>query len=278
MYDVLSISREKAKKSRKKRHFLINKQGKKHTHGIMFVCMVAHVARVWTNRVRLLFLLVVSWTGEINISLSAFAPDNFGSLDGFGSPIPRQPAHLYTQAEYGAYLRDLSRVPRRRPFIHLEPPYAIGSVPSLSGYAIAYRWRSLAVPSPSETWFRGMSVGGSFRRVYGRAHPQEMQPTDCNRDSACWLRQSGGMVSGGWCSQLRASSELQFGAPRESGGTREAGSTVTESRVVLYRVSTHQIRRRRRVARSSTSQGRAEPLYARITGLNREVSKGKGDV
>ena len=27
------------------------------------------------------------------------------------------------------------------------------------------------VPSPPETWFRGMSVGGSFRRVSGRAHP-----------------------------------------------------------------------------------------------------------
>ena len=31
-------------------------------------------------------------------------------------------------------------------------------------------------------------------------------------------------------------------------------------------------------ARSSTSQGRAEPLCARITGLNREVSEGKADV
>ena len=35
------------------------------------------------------------------------------------------------------------RVPRRRPFIYLKPPYAIGSVPSLSGHAIADRWRSL---------------------------------------------------------------------------------------------------------------------------------------
>ena len=51
------------------------------------------------------------------------------------------------------------------------------------------------VPAPSETcWFRGMSVGGSFRRVEGRAHPQEMQPTGCLRDSACRLRRGGGMV------------------------------------------------------------------------------------
>ena len=73
--------------------------------------------------------------------------------------------------------------------------------------------------------------------------------------------------------------EPQFGALREGGGTREAGSTVAESLVVLYyRVGTHQIRRRRRAARSLTSQGRAEPLCARITGLNREVSEGKADL
>ena len=61
------------------------------------------------------------------------------------------------------------------------------------------------------------------------------------------------------------------------GGSREAGSTVVESLVALYRVGTHQIRRRRRAARSSTSQGSAEPLCARIKGANREVSEGKAD-
>ena len=75
-----------------------------------------------------------------------------------------------------------------------------------------------------------------------------------------------------------AHSELQFGAFREGGGTREAGSTVAESLVVLYRVSRNQIRRRRRVARSWTSQGRAEPLCARVKDVNREVSEGKADV
>ena len=80
----------------------------------------------------------------MNTSLSAFAPENLVSRDAFGSPVPRQRAHLHTQAKSGAYLRDSSRVPRRRPFIYLKPPYAIRSVPSLSGLAIAYRWRSLA--------------------------------------------------------------------------------------------------------------------------------------
>ena len=74
---------------------------------------------------------------------------------------------------------------------------------------------------------------------------------------------------------MRASSESLFGALREGDGTREAGSTVAESLVVLYWVGTHQIRRRRRAARSSTSQGRAEPLCTRIAGLNRESMREK---
>ena len=31
--------------------------------------------------------------------LSPFAPGNLVSRNGFGSPVPRQPAHLHTQAE-----------------------------------------------------------------------------------------------------------------------------------------------------------------------------------
>ena len=76
---------------------------------------------------------------ENNICLSAFAPESLVSRDGFGSPVPGQPAHLHTQTESGAYLRDSSRVPRRRPCIYLKPPYAVGSVPSLSAQSIAYR-------------------------------------------------------------------------------------------------------------------------------------------
>ena len=44
-------------------------------------------------------------------------PENLVSRDGFSRPVPRQPAHLHTQAESGAYLRDSTRVPRRRPFM-----------------------------------------------------------------------------------------------------------------------------------------------------------------
>ena len=81
---------------------------------------------------------------EMSIPLSPYAPENLVSRYGFSRPVPRQPAHLHTQAEFGAYLRDSSRVPRRRPLFiyYMKPPDAIGSVPSLSGHAIAYRWRS----------------------------------------------------------------------------------------------------------------------------------------
>ena len=39
----------------------------------------------------------------MNIFLSAFAPENLVSRDGFGSTVPRQPAHFHTQAESGTY-------------------------------------------------------------------------------------------------------------------------------------------------------------------------------
>ena len=86
-------------------------------------------------------------------------PKNLVSRDGFSRPVPRQPAHPHTQAESGAYLRDSSRVPRRRPF--MKPPYAIGSFPSLSGHAIAYRWRSL----PRVRRHRASTPQGSSERV-----------------------------------------------------------------------------------------------------------------
>ena len=55
--------------------------------------------------------------------IHTYVPENLVSRDGFSRPVPRQPAHLHTHAESGAYLRDSSRVPRRRPFIYIKPPY-----------------------------------------------------------------------------------------------------------------------------------------------------------
>ena len=96
---------------------------------------------------------------ENDIPLAPCVPENLVSRDEFSCPIPRQPAHLHTQAESDAYLRDSSRVPRRRPF--MKPPYAIGPVPSLSGHAIAYRWRSL----PRVRRHRASKPQGSSKRV-----------------------------------------------------------------------------------------------------------------
>ena len=76
----------------------------------------------------------------MNVSLSPFAPENLVSRERFGRPVPRQPA-LHTQAESGVCSWNHSD---SLGGIHLFiSPYAIGSVPSLSGQAIAYRWRSL---------------------------------------------------------------------------------------------------------------------------------------
>ena len=85
--------------------------------------MVIHtilIARVRINQVGLPILLVVIRPGKMNIFLPPFLPDNLVSRDGFGSPVPPQPAHLHTRAESGAYLRDSSRVPRRHQYIYLN--------------------------------------------------------------------------------------------------------------------------------------------------------------
>ena len=95
----------------------------------------------------------------MNIPLSPYVPENMVSRDRFSRPVPRRPAHLHTQAASGTYLRDSSRVPWRRPI--MKPPYAIGSVPSLTGHGIAYRWRSL----PRVLRYRASKPQGSSDQV-----------------------------------------------------------------------------------------------------------------
>ena len=51
--------------------------------------------------------------------------------------------------------------PEFRGGVHMKPPYAIGSVPSLSGHAVAYRWRSL----PRVRRHRASKPQGSSERV-----------------------------------------------------------------------------------------------------------------
>ena len=80
--------------------------------------MVTRIARVWINPVS---KVANPARGQLNRENEYFPPENLVWRDGFGSPVPRQPAHLHTQAESGVYLWDSYRVPRRRPFIYLKP-------------------------------------------------------------------------------------------------------------------------------------------------------------
>ena len=121
----------------------------------------------------------------------------------------------------------------------------------------------------------------------GRVFPAGVGLGPPSRNVANWLpsRFSLSVKTRQWYGWLRMvfSGARLFRAPiwcplGRCGGTREAGNTVAKSLVVLYREGTHQIRRRRKEARSSTSQERAEPLCVRIKGANREVSEGKADV
>ena len=120
----------------------------------------------------------------------------------------------------------------------------------------------------------------------GRVFPAGVGPGSPSRDAANRLPSRFGLSvetrrQYGWLRMVFLGVRL-FRAPigglREGGGTPQAGSTIAESLVVLYQVGTHQIRRRWRAARSLTSQGRAEPLCARIESANREVSEGKADL
>ena len=85
------------------------------------------VSDVYFNRVS----LPIPTCGEKTFFfLSAFAPEKFVSRDRFGRPVPRKPAHSPhsgSQTESDTYY---------------IPSTAIGSILSLSGHAIAYRWRS----------------------------------------------------------------------------------------------------------------------------------------
>ena len=113
----------------------------------------------------------------------------------------------------------------------------------------------------------------------GRVFPAGVGPGSPSRDAANWLpsRFSLSVETRRRYVWLRmVFPRARLGALRDGGGTREAGSTVAESLVVLYRVGTHQIRRRRRAARSSTSQGRAEPFSSYEGHKERRTGKIRG--
>ena len=125
---------------------------------IMYVCMVITYSRVWINRVRLPILLVVSWTGKIifpclRACLRIWSRET-------GSAVPSRVSLLISILRLNLVLT-YGIPPEFRGGVHMKPPYAIGSVPSLSGHAVAYRWRSL----PRVRRHRASTPQGSSERV-----------------------------------------------------------------------------------------------------------------
>ena len=88
---------------------------------------------------------------------------------GSAVPSPVSPLVLHIQADSGAYLRDSmspSRFPLRFP---LEPPFAIGLVPSLSDHAIA-----LPMTFTTKNRFRASdSQGSSMNRSFLFRYPMD---------------------------------------------------------------------------------------------------------
>ena len=95
-----------------------------------------------------LLVVVVNRTEKCSSSpsllSSPFAPGNLVSRDGFvwsSRPSRVNPHILHTQAEFGAYSRDSSRFPRRRPFSHRQVPPGRSRVCRVT-HLLAYRCRS----------------------------------------------------------------------------------------------------------------------------------------
>ena len=81
-----------------------------------------------------------------------------------GSAVPSRvsPLILHTKAESGAYLRDSTPSSRFSLRFPLEPPCAIGLVPSLSGHAIALPMAFTTETRHRASSSQGSSINGSF--------------------------------------------------------------------------------------------------------------------
>ena len=98
----------------------------------------------------------------MNIPLSPYVREDLGSRDGFSRPVPRQPAHSPNSGRIWCLLTGFLPSSAAVSIYFYKPAiHAIGLVPSLSGHAIAYRWRSL----PSVRRYRASKLQGSSERV-----------------------------------------------------------------------------------------------------------------
>ena len=78
----------------------------------------------------------------MNIPPPPYAPENLASRDGFGNPVPHQPAHLHTQDESAiAFLR----------FRNLFGNLALRRVRIRDTVAVRFGTAKIGLASPTET-------------------------------------------------------------------------------------------------------------------------------
>ena len=84
----------------------------------MYVCMHGHHNKQSMDQPSKVANPTRGQLGRKNdIPLSPCVPEDLVSRDGFSRPVPRQPAHLHTQAESGAYTYGIP--PEFRGGVHL---------------------------------------------------------------------------------------------------------------------------------------------------------------
>ena len=128
---------------------------------LLYVCSHIRIARVWINRVWLPILLVVSWTWKHEYLPVRVRAWEFGLAKRVRQSRPAPACSSPYLGWIWCLLTGFSPSSAAASIIYFKPPYAIGSVPSLSSHAIAYRRRSL----PRVRRHRASKPQGSSERV-----------------------------------------------------------------------------------------------------------------
>ena len=103
----------------------------------------SHIARVWINRVRLPISLVVGWTGKINISPVPVCAWEFVRTRRARQSRPASACSSPYPGWIWCLLTGFLPISAAASIYWFKPACVIGSVPSWSRHAIAYRGRSL---------------------------------------------------------------------------------------------------------------------------------------
>ena len=103
------------------RGYQLNHRGDRLYDECFYVCMVITYSKVWINRVKLPIVLVVNCRRGNKCFPLAVRAWEFGLVRQIRPPCPASACSFSARSEVesGAYLRDSSRFPRRRPFIYI---------------------------------------------------------------------------------------------------------------------------------------------------------------